>query len=112
MRKKTRPAGEEPCGIVLRRRSSRRKVAELGARTRDLAGAAAIVAMSKQVEQFDTLRCNISARISKEGADNVLSRSLFLLSTGGNDIFAFFSANSTPTPAQKQLFTANLVSHT
>jgi hypothetical protein len=38
-KKKTRPAGEEPCGIVLRRRSSRRKVAELGARTRDLAGA-------------------------------------------------------------------------
>jgi hypothetical protein len=36
---KTRPAGEEPCGIVLRRRSSRRKVADLGARTRDLAGA-------------------------------------------------------------------------
>jgi phospholipase/lecithinase/hemolysin len=66
--------------------------------------------MCKQVEQFYTLRCNISARISKEGADNLLSRSLFLLSTGGNDIFAFFSANSTPTPAQKQLFTANLVS--
>jgi hypothetical protein len=36
---KTRPTGEEPCGIVLRRWSSRRKVAELGARTRDLAGA-------------------------------------------------------------------------
>jgi hypothetical protein len=36
---KTRPAGEEPCGIVLRRRNSRHKVAELGARTRDLAGA-------------------------------------------------------------------------
>ncbi|KAM0865660.1 hypothetical protein ACQ4PT_043128 [Festuca glaucescens] len=69
-----------------------------------------IVAMSKQVEQFDTLRCNISARISKEAADNVLSRSLFLLSTGGNDIFAFFSANSTPTAEQKQLFTRDLVS--
>ena len=69
-----------------------------------------IVAMSKQVEQFGTLRCNISARISKEAADNVLSRSLFLISTGGNDIFAFFSANSTPTAAPKQLFTANLVS--
>jgi hypothetical protein len=37
--KKKRPAGEEPCGIVLRRRSSRRKVAELGARTHDLVGA-------------------------------------------------------------------------
>jgi lysophospholipase L1-like esterase len=69
-----------------------------------------IVAMSKQVEQFETLRCNISARISREAADNVLSRSLFLLSTGGNDIFAFFSANSTPTVEQKQLFTRDLVS--
>jgi hypothetical protein len=58
-----------------------------------------IVAMCKQVEQFYTLRCNISARISKEG-DNLLSRSLFLLSTGGNDIFAYFSANSTPTAEQ------------
>lgn len=66
--------------------------------------------MSKQVEQFATLRCNISARIGKEAADTVLSRSLFLISTGGNDIFAFFSANSTPTVEQKQLFTANLVS--
>ena len=69
-----------------------------------------IVSMSKQVEQFATLRCNISARIGKEAADTVLSRSLFVISTGGNDIFAFFSANSTPTAAQMQLFTANLVS--
>ncbi|KAM3226019.1 hypothetical protein ACQJBY_058608 [Aegilops geniculata] len=69
-----------------------------------------IVSMSKQVEQFATLRCNISARIGEEAADTVLSRSLFVISTGGNDIFAFFSANSTPTAAQKQLFTANLVS--
>jgi hypothetical protein len=36
---KTRPAEEEPCDIALRRRSSRHKVVELGARTRDLAGA-------------------------------------------------------------------------
>lgn len=70
----------------------------------------AIVALSKQVEQFGTLRCNISARISEEGADNVLSRSLFLISTGGNDVFAFFSANSTPTAEQTRLFTADLVS--
>jgi hypothetical protein len=31
--------GRSPCGILLRKRSSRRKVGELGARTRDLAGA-------------------------------------------------------------------------
>lgn len=69
-----------------------------------------IIPMSKQVEQFAAVQCNISAHMSKEAADSVLSRSLFLISTGGNDIFAFFSRNSTPTDAQKQLFIANLVS--
>ncbi|XP_062219862.1 GDSL esterase/lipase At5g55050-like [Phragmites australis] len=69
-----------------------------------------IIPMSKQVEQFATVQCNISARISKGAADSVLSRSLFLISTGGNDLFAFFSRNSTPSDTDKQLFVANLVS--
>ncbi|KAG8071774.1 hypothetical protein GUJ93_ZPchr0006g41973 [Zizania palustris] len=50
-----------------------------------------IIPMGMQVEQFATVQRNISAHISKEAADSVLSRSLFLISTGGNDIFAFFS---------------------
>jgi lysophospholipase L1-like esterase len=66
--------------------------------------------MSKQVQQFAAVQRNISARISQQAADTVLSRSLFLISTGGNDIFAFFSANSTPSSAEMQRFVTNLVS--
>ncbi|EEE57542.1 hypothetical protein OsJ_07871 [Oryza sativa Japonica Group] len=69
-----------------------------------------IIPMSKQVQQFAAVQRNISARISQQAADTVLSRSLFLISTGGNDIFAFFSANSTPSSAEMQRFVTNLVS--
>ncbi|XP_006647662.1 GDSL esterase/lipase At5g55050-like [Oryza brachyantha] len=69
-----------------------------------------IIPMSKQVEQFAIVQRNISSRISKQAADSVLSRSLFLISTGGNDIFAFFSRNSTPSAAEMQQFVSNLVS--
>ncbi|TVU27963.1 hypothetical protein EJB05_19468 [Eragrostis curvula] len=68
-----------------------------------------IIPLSKQVEQFATVQSNISARISQGAADTVLSRSLFLMSTGGNDLFAFFQRNSTPTAAEKQRFISNLV---
>lgn len=69
-----------------------------------------IIPLSQQVEQFDALQRNISARITQGAADAVLSRSVFLVSTGGNDLFAFFSRNSTPSDADKQRFVGNLVS--
>ncbi|KAF8768665.1 hypothetical protein HU200_007218 [Digitaria exilis] len=73
-----------------------------------------IIPLSQQVEQFATLQRNISARISQGAADTVLSRSVFLVSTGGNDLFAFFSLfsskNSTPSDADKRQFVGNLVS--
>lgn len=71
-----------------------------------------IIPLSKQVEQFAAVRRNISSRVSNgAAADALLSRSLFLVSTGGNDLFAFFSRNrnSTPSDADKQRFVANLV---
>lgn len=68
-----------------------------------------IIPLSKQVEQFATVQRNISARTSSGAAGTVLSRSLFLVSTGGNDLFAFFSRNSTPSDADKQQFVGNLV---
>ncbi|GJN21799.1 hypothetical protein PR202_gb09315 [Eleusine coracana subsp. coracana] len=68
-----------------------------------------IIPLSKQVEQFTTVQGNISARIGKGAANTVMSRSLFLVSTGGNDLFAFFSRNSTPTAAEGKRFVANLV---
>ncbi|WVZ74265.1 hypothetical protein U9M48_022472 [Paspalum notatum var. saurae] len=69
-----------------------------------------IIPLSQQVEQFATVQRNISARVGQGAADTVMSRSLFLVSTGGNDLFAFFSRNSTPSDADKQRFVANLVS--
>ncbi|KAL6911813.1 hypothetical protein ACP4OV_000618 [Aristida adscensionis] len=68
-----------------------------------------IIPLSKQVEQFATVQRNISARIGGAAAGDVLSRSLFLFSTGGNDLFAFFQRNSTPSDADKRRFVANLV---
>ena len=69
-----------------------------------------IIPLSQQVEQFATVQRNISARISQGAAGAVLSRSLFLVSTGGNDLFAFFAPNSTPSDADKRRFIGNLVS--
>ena len=69
-----------------------------------------IIPLSQQVEQFATVQRNISARISQGAAGAVLSRSLFLVSTGGNDLFAFFARNSTPSDADKRRFVGNLVS--
>lgn len=71
-----------------------------------------IIPLSKQVEQFASVRRNISSRVgngSAAAADALLSRSLFLVSTGGNDLFAFFARNSTPSDADKRRFVANLV---
>jgi len=68
-----------------------------------------IIPLSKQVEQFAAVQRNISSRAGNGTADTLLSRSLFLVSTGGNDLFAFFSRNSTPSDADKQQFVGNLV---
>lgn len=68
-----------------------------------------IIPLSKQVEQFATVQGNISARVGKGAASAVLSWSLFLVSTGGNDLFAFFARNSTPADADKRQFVNNLV---
>ncbi|CAD6335374.1 unnamed protein product [Miscanthus lutarioriparius] len=69
-----------------------------------------IIPLSKQVEQFAAVQRNISSRVGNgAAADALLSRSLFLVSTGGNDLFAFFSRNSTPSDADKQQYVGNLV---
>ncbi|CAN6233994.1 unnamed protein product [Urochloa humidicola] len=61
-----------------------------------------IIPLSKQVEQFASLQRNITQH--GQGA-------VFLLSTGGNDLFAFFSRNTTPpSDAEQRHFITNLVS--
>ncbi|CAN6246633.1 unnamed protein product [Urochloa humidicola] len=61
-----------------------------------------IIPLSKQVEQFASLQRNIT---HQQG------QAVLLLSTGGNDLFAFFSRNSTPpSDAEQRHFVGNLVS--
>jgi hypothetical protein len=45
------------------------------------------------VEQFAAVQCKISSHVGNGAADTLPSRSLFLVSTGGNGQFAFFSRN-------------------
>lgn len=42
--------------------------------------------------------------------NGVLSKSVFLISTGGNDIFGYFSINKAPNDTEKETFVATLIS--
>ncbi|KAK1296624.1 GDSL esterase/lipase [Acorus calamus] len=46
---------------------------------------------SMQLKQFAIGSSNISARVGVESVDKLLSRSIFVISTGANDMFAFFA---------------------
>jgi hypothetical protein len=77
IRKNETSRGRSLCGIVLRRRSSRRKVAELEARTRDLTGArtrvwaAAILVDTSSQKKFYAAPKNSMLRRTPEGAAEV-----------------------------------------
>ncbi|KAJ3706804.1 hypothetical protein LUZ61_010509 [Rhynchospora tenuis] len=66
------------------------------------------ISLRKQVELFTSIKSNITARITSEAANDAISKSIFILSTGGNDIFAFFSRNNTPTSNEKASFIGSL----
>ncbi|KAK3159055.1 hypothetical protein QOZ80_2AG0145090 [Eleusine coracana subsp. coracana] len=52
------------------------------------------ITLTKQIEYFAATRSKMLA-INSGGADELLSKSLFLISDGGNDLFAFLSQNRT-----------------
>ncbi|XP_065014797.1 GDSL esterase/lipase At5g55050-like [Musa acuminata AAA Group] len=63
------------------------------------------ITMTKQVQDFAALASNIVSHTNASRAKYLLSRSVFLISSGGNDVFAFFFAtNSSPSAAQTQQF--------
>ncbi|KAJ8513364.1 hypothetical protein OPV22_003798 [Ensete ventricosum] len=68
------------------------------------------ITMTKQVQYFSTIRSNIMARIASEPTYRLLSKSIFLISSGGNDIFAYFTKNSSPNATEKVQFIGALVS--
>ncbi|KAK1296626.1 GDSL esterase/lipase [Acorus calamus] len=49
------------------------------------------ITLTMQLKHFSTVRSNISARVGENSTDEILSKSIFIVSTGGNDMFAFFA---------------------
>lgn len=68
------------------------------------------ITMTKQIQYFSTIRSNIVAQIASEPTYRLLSKSIFLISSGGNDIFAYFTKNSSPNATEKVRFIGALVS--
>ncbi|CAL9044911.1 GDSL esterase/lipase At4g16230-like [Musa acuminata AAA Group] len=68
------------------------------------------ITMTKQIQYFSTLRSNIMTQIATEPTYHLLSKSIFLISSGGNDIFAYFTKNNSPNTTEKDQFVATLVS--
>ncbi|XP_009418683.2 GDSL esterase/lipase At5g55050-like [Musa acuminata AAA Group] len=50
------------------------------------------ITMTKQIQDFAAHESNIASRVTAAVAKGLLSKSVFLISSGGNDVFAFFFA--------------------
>ncbi|PKA60117.1 GDSL esterase/lipase [Apostasia shenzhenica] len=68
------------------------------------------MSMTKQIQYFATIRSNITTHLSIVLADYVLSKSLFIISTGGNDMFGYFSQNNVQNTTKMQQFIDTLIS--
>ena len=68
------------------------------------------ITMTEQIQLFATVRSNLSVRVSTGETNLLLSKSIFLISTGGNDIFGYFSQNKSPNDIEKQQFITTLIS--
>uniref|UniRef100_A0A0D9VBF5 GDSL esterase/lipase n=1 Tax=Leersia perrieri TaxID=77586 RepID=A0A0D9VBF5_9ORYZ len=70
----------------------------------------ATISMTKQIEYFSDLRDQISTTLSAEKASTLLSKSIFLISAGGNDAFDFFSQNLSPDSTATKEFCEAMIS--
>lgn len=68
------------------------------------------ITMTKQIQYFSILQTSIMTYITTDRTYQLLSNSIFLISSGGNDIFAFFSKNSTPNRTEIDSLIATLAS--
>ena len=66
--------------------------------------------MREQIQHFATIRSNLSVRVTTGETNLLLSKSIFLVSTGGNDILGYFSQNKSPNDIEKQQFIYTLIS--
>ncbi|XP_039119127.1 GDSL esterase/lipase At4g16230-like [Dioscorea cayenensis subsp. rotundata] len=67
------------------------------------------ISMTKQIQYFSTVRSQLTQRLAIEQIDELFSKSLFIISSGGNDIFAYFSQNRFPNVTERQNFISSLI---
>ncbi|XP_034682204.1 GDSL esterase/lipase At5g55050-like [Vitis riparia] len=65
-----------------------------------------IITLGAQIQQFTTVHSNLTAAIGLEETVKFLSKSLFVISTGSNDIINYFQSNNRTLP--KEEFIQNL----
>lgn len=70
-----------------------------------------VVSIGKQVQQFEMVRGNISEIMGPRETAGVLSKSLFLISVGSNDIFDYQDFNSTTLSKQDFMDTLEFSFH-
>ncbi|KAL5706273.1 hypothetical protein ACHQM5_024467 [Ranunculus cassubicifolius] len=66
-----------------------------------------VIPFGKQLQQFSTVRKILTGLKGQLETDNFLSKSVFIISVGSNDIFDYFASNGT---SNKQEFITNLTS--
>lgn len=49
-----------------------------------------VIPLEKQIQQFATVQSNLTAAIGSDETEELLSKSLFLISSGSNDILSHF----------------------
>ncbi|KAI3718244.1 hypothetical protein L6452_19106 [Arctium lappa] len=57
-----------------------------------------VVSLSEQIKQFETVRSNLTLVKGRGVAKNIISKSVFAVSVGSNDIFGYFESQSTVDP--------------
>ncbi|WOG84201.1 hypothetical protein DCAR_0103382 [Daucus carota subsp. sativus] len=66
-----------------------------------------VVPLSEQINQFATVRSNLTAAMGATKTAIFLSKSVFSISIGSNDIFGYFATNST-VPKEQFIITSSL----
>ncbi|XP_039133501.1 LOW QUALITY PROTEIN: GDSL esterase/lipase At5g55050-like [Dioscorea cayenensis subsp. rotundata] len=66
------------------------------------------ITMTKQIQYFSTIRSQVLRQLTNQQIDKLFSKSLFLTSSGGNDIFAYFSQNKFSNVTEKKQFISTL----
>uniref|UniRef100_A0A1D1Y259 GDSL esterase/lipase At5g55050 n=1 Tax=Anthurium amnicola TaxID=1678845 RepID=A0A1D1Y259_9ARAE len=98
-------------GSALRKKASTGvNFASAGSGILPTTGNGRVISMGEQVQQFEMVRANLTARFGAPAVESLLAESLFLFSTGSNDIFAGYAARGAPNTAQGTDFISSLAS--